>query len=174
MSKHGIIRRYTLEIEKIKSNLIPSFEEIKDYLHDFGFEISDRTLQRDIEQIRFEFGVDIQYNRDKNGYYIDYKNSINIESFFRFLEIVNTAELLTESLSESKEVLKYISFDNEGGLKGTELLKPILQAIKKQTYLQFNHHSFWHDEARETNEKWLYDYNYTRPHSALCWKSPKQ
>lgn len=148
MSKHGIIRRYTLEIEKIKSNLIPSFEEIKDYLHDFGFEISDRTLQRDIEQIRFEFGVDIQYNRDKNGYYIDYKNSINIESFFRFLEIVNTAELLTESLSESKEVLKYISFDNEGGLKGAELLKPILQAIKKQTYLQFNHHSFWHDEAK--------------------------
>ena len=41
----------------------------------------------------------------------DYKNSLNIESFFRFLEIVNTDELLTESLLESKDSLKYISFD---------------------------------------------------------------
>ena len=30
------------------------------------------------------------------------------------------------------------------------------------------------NEAREITEKWLYDYNYTRPHSALGWKSPKQ
>ncbi len=94
MSKHGTIRRYTLEIEKIRRGQSPSFDEIKNYLHNHGFEVGDRTIQRDIEQIRFEFGVEIKYNRDKNGYFIDYENSINIESFFRFLEIVNTAEWL--------------------------------------------------------------------------------
>lgn len=95
MSKHGTIRRYTLEIEKIRRGQFPSFQEIKDYLFEHGFEIGARTIQRDIEQIRFEFGIEIKYDRDKNGYYIDYVNSLNIESFFRFLEIVNTAELLT-------------------------------------------------------------------------------
>lgn len=30
------------------------------------------------------------------------------------------------------------------------------------------------NEAREITEKWIYDYNYLRPHSALGWKSPKQ
>jgi len=85
MSKHGTIRRYTLEIV---------------------------------------------YKRDKNGYFIDYENSINIESFFRFIEIVNTAELLTESLNECKDVFKNILFDTGGGLKGIESLKPLLEAIK--------------------------------------------
>src|SRR5690606_39093181 len=103
MSKHGTIRRYTLIIEKMKRGQFPSFQDIKTYLHDHGFEIGDRTIQRDIEQIRFEFGIEIKYDRTGNGYFIDYENSLNVESFFRFLEIVNTAELLTESLHESRD-----------------------------------------------------------------------
>jgi predicted DNA-binding transcriptional regulator YafY len=142
MSQHGIIRRYTLEIEKIKRATYPSFEEIKTYLDDFGFNLSSRTLQRDLESIRYEFGLDVQYHREKNGYYIDYENSLNIDSFFRFLEIVNTAELLTESLKDSRDALGYISFDMGGGLKGIELLKPILKAIKDHQKISFHHHSF--------------------------------
>ncbi len=144
MSKHGTIRRYTLEIELVKKGHYPSFEEIKDYLFEHGFEISRRTIQRDIEQIRVEFGIELMYERDKNGYFIDYENSLNIGAFFRFLEIVNTAELLTESLQESKDALKHISFDSEGGLKGTENLKPLLTAIKdhrKITFIHFNFHT---------------------------------
>jgi predicted DNA-binding transcriptional regulator YafY len=149
MSKHGTIRRYTLEIEKIRRGQLPTFEEIKEYLHNHGFEVGDRTIQRDIEQIRFEFGIEIKYNRDKNGYYIDYENSINIESFFRFLEIVNTAELLTESLHESKNSLKHISFDTGGGLKGIENLKPLLKAIKDNRKITFSHLNFHTNKIRK-------------------------
>ncbi|WP_163710235.1 helix-turn-helix transcriptional regulator [Mangrovibacterium lignilyticum] len=149
MSKHGTIRRYTLEIEKIRQSLYPSFIEIKEYLSQHGFEIGDRTLQRDIEQIRFEFGIEIKYGRDRNGYYIDYENSLNTESFFRFLEIVNTAELLTESLLQSKDTLKYISFDTGGGLKGIENLKPLLKAIKEQRKISFSHLNFHTKKTRK-------------------------
>lgn len=153
MSKHGTIRRYTLEIEKIRRKQFPSFQEIRDYLFDHGFEVGDRTIQRDIEQIRFEFGIEIKYNRDKNGYFIDYENSINIESFFRFLEIVNTAELLTESLNESKDALKHISFDTGGGLKGIENLKPLLKAIKDNRKITFNHFNFHTNKTRKYSVK---------------------
>lgn len=149
MSKHGTIRRYTLELEKIKTNQYPSFQEIKDYLYEHGFEIGDRTLQRDIEQIRFEFGIEVKYDRDKNGYCIDRENSINIESFFRFLEIVNTAELLTESLTESKDSLKHISFDTGGGLKGIDNLKPLLQAIMDHRKITFTHFNFHTEKSRK-------------------------
>lgn len=40
MSKHGTIRRYTLEIEKICRGQFPSFNVIKDYLFEHGFEVS--------------------------------------------------------------------------------------------------------------------------------------
>jgi len=149
MSKHGTIRRYTLEIEKISREQFPSFQEIKDYLFEHGFEIGDRTIQRDIEQIRFEFGIEIKYDRDKNGYYIDYENSLNTESFFRFLEIVNTAELLTESLLESKDSLKHISFDTGGGLKGIENLRPLLKAIKDNRKISFTHFNFHTEKSRK-------------------------
>jgi predicted DNA-binding transcriptional regulator YafY len=151
MSKHGTIRRYTLEIEKIKTNHFPSFQEIKDYLADHGFEVGDRTIQRDIEQIRFEFGMEIKYNRDKKGYYIDYENSLHIESFFRFLEIVNTAELLTNSLLESKNSLKHISFGSEGTLKGIENLKPLLEAINNNRKISFTHTNFHTDKSKKYN-----------------------
>jgi len=149
MSKHGTIRRYTLIIEKLKSNQHPSFEEIKRHLFNVGFEISNRTIQRDIEQIRYEFGIEILYNRFKNGYFIDYEKSINIESFFKFLEIVNTAELLTESLSESKETLNYILFENQGNLKGLEHLKTLLQAIKEKRIITFSHYNFSTEKTKE-------------------------
>ena len=142
MSKHGTIRRYTLIIEKLRRNQYPSFDEIKRHLFDVGFEISNRTIQRDIEQIRYEFSIEIMYDRFKNGYYIDYENSINIESFFKFLEIVNTAELLAESLSESKDALKHILFENQGNLQGLEHLKTLLQAIKEKRLISFSHYNF--------------------------------
>ena len=149
MSKHGTIRRYTLIIEKLRSNQYPSFGEIKKHLFNVGFEISDRTIQRDIEQIRFEFGIEIMYDRFKNGYFIDYDSSINIESFFKFLEIVNTAELLTESLSESKDTLNYILFENQGNLQGLEHLKTLLQAIKEKRIISFTHYNFSTEKTKQ-------------------------
>jgi len=148
MSRQGTIRRYTLIIEKINTGQFPSFTQIQDYLYDFGFSISNRTIERDFGAIRNEFGVEITYNRFKEGYFIDEEKSINIESFIRFLEIVNTAELLTQSLSESKEALNHISFDQAGGLKGVEHLPLVLKAIKDHQRIRIKHHTFYSDKSR--------------------------
>ncbi|HCX99501.1 MAG TPA: hypothetical protein DG754_05110, partial [Bacteroidales bacterium] len=128
--------------EKVKGKTFPSFLEIKECLSQEGFQISDRTVQRDFEQIRLEFGVEISYNRLKNGYYIDSEKSINVESFIRFLELVNTANIITESLHDSKKTLEYISFDGEGGLVGIENLKPLLKAVRENIVVAFDHFSF--------------------------------
>lgn len=77
MSNHTTIRRFTLEIEKINRGQFPSFREIKDFLNNHGFKLSDRTLERDFEQIRDEFGIEITFNRGKGGYFIDLENSVN-------------------------------------------------------------------------------------------------
>jgi predicted DNA-binding transcriptional regulator YafY len=148
MSKHGTIRRYTLLIEKIRRGAYPSFKDLKAYLFDHGFEVSNRTIQRDIEQIRFEFGIEIAYDRYKNGYYLDVENSLDIESFFGFLEVVNTAELLTESLQDTKNGLKHIAFDTGGGLKGIDHLKPLLKAIKEQRKITFTHFNFHTEKSK--------------------------
>jgi len=143
MSKQGTVRRYILIIEKLGRKQFPSFDEIKNYLSNHDFEVSNRTIQRDIEQIRSEFGIEIEYNRFKNGYYINEDLSPNIESFVRFFEIVNTADLLIESLKESKNTLDFISFEAQGSLKGIENLKSLLFAIKNHRVIKFSHENFY-------------------------------
>jgi len=143
MSHHTTIRRYTLIIEKIIGGTYPSFEMIKEYLERFDFPISKRTLQRDIEQIRNEFGVEVKYDRPKNGYVIDEEESVDMESFVRFLEIVSTADLMKESLQDSKDSLSYISFGSSGNLNGIEYLKPILNAIRHHVQIKVDHENYW-------------------------------
>jgi predicted DNA-binding transcriptional regulator YafY len=108
MSRQGTIKRYLLIVEKITLTKSPSFKVLRDHLLDHGFEISERTLQRNIEQIRYEFGIEIKYDRTQNGYYVDKEESINYDAFMKFLEIVSTADLLTESLKDGKEAMSYI------------------------------------------------------------------
>ncbi len=148
MSKHGAIRRYALIIEKVRRKLHPSFKDIRTYLFDHGFELSDRTLQRDIEQIRFEFGVEITYHRSHQGYYIDFEKSPNFDTFLRFLELANTAELLTESLKESHDSLEYISFESQGDLRGCEYLKPLLFAVRNHRVVSFVYEKFKSSSVR--------------------------
>lgn len=141
MSHQATIHRYTLIIEKIRKGY-PSLHELQDFLEKHDFEVSTRTLQRDIEQIRFEFGLGIKYNTTRKGYYLDTDQNLDMDAFFRFLEMVTTAHLLTETLQEGKEALHYISFEAEGSLKGIENLKLLLFAIKKKRKVAFMHHSY--------------------------------
>jgi predicted DNA-binding transcriptional regulator YafY len=142
MSKQGYIRRYSLIIELVSTNRFPSLTAIRNFLFDNGFEISMRTVQRDIEQIRYEFGIEITYEHERNGYFIDTEKSFNIDGFLRFLEIANTAELFMESLKESKDTLSFIQFESLGQLRGIENLKPLLFAIKNQRIIRFQHQNF--------------------------------
>jgi predicted DNA-binding transcriptional regulator YafY len=99
-------------------------------------------VQRDIEQIRFEFDIYIRYNRLQNGYFIHQDSVGQTENFIRFFELVNTAGLLSESLKQSREMLRYISFEAHGTLKGIELLRPLLMAAVQQRLIEFEYEDF--------------------------------
>ena len=71
MSRRGAIHRYFLIVEKIRRVGCPSFLEIPRYLKDQGFEINPRTLQRDISDLRDEFDIEIKYDRQRTGYFIE-------------------------------------------------------------------------------------------------------
>ncbi|AEH01984.1 YafY family protein [Lacinutrix sp. 5H-3-7-4] len=142
MSVQGKIKRYSLIIEKIKNGKNTSFEAIKSFLFDNGFEHTKRTIQRDFDNLRNEFGVEILYNSSKNNYFIDYENSPNFESFIRFLELVNTADLLKESFKSKSKSLEHIVFDNSEGLQGIQYLELFLTAIKQHREISFTHYNF--------------------------------
>lgn len=148
MKKHNKLKRYFLVFEKVRSRSHPTFSEIQDHLQSHEIEVSHRTLQRDIKDIREEFGINILYDRTSNRYSLDEVTSINVESFYRLLEIVTTADFIVENFQDGRELISYVEFDAKGLLRGVEHLRPILTAIRKRRYVEFTHQNFHTGRSR--------------------------
>lgn len=142
MSIQGTIKRYSLVIDHIRRSAFPSFKEIHELLQNEGFQISSRTLQRDLEDIRDEFGIEIAYDSSKKGYLIDYENSVNADYILHFLELAVSAQVMIDTLKEGKEALKYISFDSYDNFSGLSNIQKLLFAVKNCKEVTFKHTSY--------------------------------
>jgi len=150
MATHVITRRAYNIILFIYSKKYPSKKEILDYLKEYkDFDISSRTLERDFERIEADFGIEIKYDKLNNGYKIDKEKSNEIDSFFRFLEIVSVADIFNESLKDNNKILDYVSFDDSKSFKGIENLRQILLAISQKRDLYFEHYSFQNETVKK-------------------------
>jgi predicted DNA-binding transcriptional regulator YafY len=149
MSTLAKLKRFYLLVEKLEnSHFPPSFNEIyRDYKEE-GYTVSQRTIQRDIETLRNKFGIEIVYDKHKEGYYVDRNRSVNVNTFYRFLEYAKTAELLSESFGENKKNLDYIHFEAQGKLKGLNWLKDLMYAIQNKRWISFTHYKFTSEEGR--------------------------
>ena len=145
MSKRESISRLSLIIKKLKRN--PStYEEISDYLsreselQAYNFIISKRTFQRDLEDIRSLFNIEIKYDFSRKVYFIENEGQIEVTD--RILEAFDTFNALniTDRLS------KYIHFEKRKP-QGTENLYGLLHAIKNNFMIRFSYKKFWDDEA---------------------------
>ncbi|MBE2247118.1 MAG: WYL domain-containing protein [Candidatus Competibacteraceae bacterium] len=142
MSYRATIRRYLIIIERVSQQPYPTLQQINDALQEHGLDVSARTLQRNLESIRDEFGINITYNRSRHEYRIEESNSLNQDTFLHFLQIFHLADLLGDAIHRSSSVLNYIKFQNIGLLQGIHWLKDLLHAVKEHRYITFTHKSF--------------------------------
>lgn len=148
MSRQGTIRRYSLLLETLSAKAFPTFRDFQKRLADAGFEVSHRTVQRDLEQIRVEFGMEIVFDRAKNGYRVDEASSLDVDSFLRILQLGSTADLLIRSLAESRDTLQYVDVEDSGQLRGIEHLPTLLGAIRDRQVIRIDYGFFGTGEIR--------------------------
>jgi len=144
MATHVISRRIQYIIQYIYDSHFPSKSNMIEILKDHDFQVSPRTFDRDLERIRSDFGLEILYDKAKNGYYINEEESVKVGSFFKFLEIATVADIFSESLKDHNKIFEYVSFDDSKSFKGLANLKPILIAISEDRKLSFVHENFQH------------------------------
>jgi predicted DNA-binding transcriptional regulator YafY len=144
MSKRETIARYSLIIKKLRKHPA-TFNEISDYLEleselqEYNFVVSKRTFQRDLEDIRSLYNIDIQYDPSDKVYRIDFELEPELNE--RILEAYDTfhALNLTDRLSD------HIHFENRKS-RGTENLYGLLHAIKNQVQIKFTYLKFGEDK----------------------------
>lgn len=147
MSKRESITRYSLIIKKLRRNPA-TFEEIADYLErqseleEYDFNISKRTFQRDLNDIREVYKIDIQYDRSQQYYFISDDEHPEINE--RILEAFDTFNALNMADRLSND----IHFEKRRP-KGTEHLYGILHAIRNHLKIRFKYSSF-QDEGQTT------------------------
>lgn len=144
MSKRESIARYSLIIKKLRK-LPSSFSEISDYLAEesrlqgYKFDVSKRTFQRDLADIRVVYNIDIQYDYSKRVYYIDFDEQPEVnERILEAFDIFNALNI-TDRLSN------HIHFEKRRP-QGTENLYELLHAIKSGVQISFFYQKFGEDE----------------------------
>lgn len=144
MSKRETISRYSLIIKKLRKHT-STFAEIADYLaleselQEYNFSISKRTFQRDLDDIRSVYNIDIQYDFSRKVYFIydDEQPEVNE----RILEAFDTFN----ALNISDRLSNHIHFEKRRP-QGTENLYGLLHAIKNQVQIKFTYQKYWEDE----------------------------
>jgi predicted DNA-binding transcriptional regulator YafY len=147
MSKRESIARYSLIIKKLRKHS-STFSEIADYLdfeselQEYNFNVSKRTFQRDIEDIRSVYNIDIQYDFSRKVYFIDFEQQPELNK--RILEAFDTFN----ALNISDRLSDFIHFEKRRP-QGTENLYGLLHAIKNKVQISFSYHKFWEDEISQ-------------------------
>ena len=137
MSKVGYIQRYLLIIRKIRSNQYVSLENLANYIEEEisyyddteTIGVSQRTIQRDIGDMRRYFDIGIEYSKVNKGYYISEDVQSNLE---RILEPFD----LLGSLYADKRLLNFV-FTEKRKANGTEHLFSLIHAIKNAFIAEF-------------------------------------
>ena len=147
MSKRESIARYNLIIKKLRKQPA-DFEQISTYLsleselQEYNFNVSKRTFQRDLDDIRSLYNIDIVYDFSRRVYFIDFEEQPEVNE--RILEAFDTFN----ALNISDRLSNYIHFEKRRP-QGTENLYGLLHAIKNKVQISFSYKKFWEDEMSQ-------------------------
>ncbi|MCK9205242.1 MAG: WYL domain-containing protein, partial [Bacteroidales bacterium] len=163
MAKREYILRHQKIIQKLRAGKPVPFEGLQDYLrdqtelHSLDLCISKRTFQRDINEIRSIYGIDIHYDIPGGGYYIDAADTSDIQE-----RILESFDMIT-SLKMVHDVTRFIQFEKRRP-QGTRHFFGLLHAIKNRFVIHLTHQAFYRDEPvvhiiepwflKEFRERW--------------------
>lgn len=138
------LRRISLLLAYLKRNPYQNKQAILDYFDDNDKGFNERTLYRLNETLSRDFGIEIVFDYNYDGYYFDEGKSTNPKAFLSLLEILVTAELFSTNFKEKNNALSYVEFENRAAIETLPNFKTVLNAIQLQLPINFNHQSFYH------------------------------
>jgi predicted DNA-binding transcriptional regulator YafY len=145
MSRRESISRCNLIIKKLRrapaSYLeIATYLEQESVLQEYDFNVSQRTFQRDLTDIRSIYNIDIQYDFSLKHYFIEFdlKPEIN-ERIMEAFDIFNALNL-------SERISGYIDFEKKRP-QFTENIYGLIHAIENHSIITFTYHKYYDEEV---------------------------
>jgi predicted DNA-binding transcriptional regulator YafY len=150
MAGYKLLKRIEILLDILNHQPGISKSQIIDRLQErYEVVTSDRTLERDFKALADEFGIDVVYSKDNNGYALDTENQARVQSLLKFIELIHIGELFKEGLDDFELLKDKIELEDSSKFKGIEYLKEILLAIKKNKQIQFTHENYWKETEKQ-------------------------
>ena len=143
MSKHETLLRHQRIISKLRSKKEATFEEIAGYLRDqsefleYNLVISQRTFQREINEIRSLYNIDIRFNRSQKVYFIEEEENHDLSN--RLMEAFD----LISTLKMSEDLTRFIYFEKRKPL-GSNHFYVLLHAVRNRYVIDLTHRKYEH------------------------------
>jgi len=143
MDSYPMIKRFALIIERLKGQPAPSLKELKDFLEQEGFAVTTRTIQRDFDRLRDDFGLEIVLNKGQTYSIANVDDSQKFETLMRIIGLAQTSELLLQSVKDREESLSLLSFQHAAnGYAGLQHFERLYAAIKDCRVVTIEHENF--------------------------------
>jgi predicted DNA-binding transcriptional regulator YafY len=140
MSQRESISRCIIIINRLRKGPAP-FEAIAEKLkfeseiQGYDFNVSKRTFQRDLEDIRTLYNIEIKFDFSRKVYFIDSDQQPGINE--RMMDAFN----IFNALNLSDRVSEYISFER-GRATGSDHITLLLLSVKERKVLSFTYTKF--------------------------------
>jgi predicted DNA-binding transcriptional regulator YafY len=136
------IRNYSLIIDLLQRKKEVTLREIISFLEKHDVLISQRTIERYIQELRDDYDIISDCNRKTNMYSFNEENHGNLSKLLHLIHLVNSSELLMESIKNKDKTLSCLAFETSEGYAGSVNLEPIYSTIVKSRIISFDHENF--------------------------------
>jgi predicted DNA-binding transcriptional regulator YafY len=162
------IKRYAFIVARIQQGKYPSLKVLESMLESNDLKVSTRTLQRDIENLRTYYGLELEYSHDHQGYFLREESNAIAHVFLRLLHLLHPGTVVLDALRKGGK-LEYVHLGNDVAMSGIHQIQEIMQAIHGKKVIRFHHLNYVTEEQKrielqplllkEYHERW-YVYGY--------------
>ncbi len=133
------IRRFQIIIQSLEKGAFTK-KELIEKMEAQGFEVSNRTFERDLEDLRRDFNVELEYNTKLKAYVFE-KDSRDADRLKQVLELSQEVQALQASFFADANQRDRIQFEPFAS-KGTENLEILTNAIHEEKVILFRHFNY--------------------------------
>jgi predicted DNA-binding transcriptional regulator YafY len=146
MAKKDYILRYLLILKHLRQGKRARFTdiannlEVESEIYGYKTSLSKRTFQRDLNEIRTIFNIDIKCDRTDHMYYIDDFDNEDINArFIESFDLLNSFDLI-------RDVKSAVQIEKKNPT-GSENLYGVLHAFKNNLIIEIVHKKYWNIDS---------------------------
>lgn len=124
-----------------------SMNRMLDHMKQHGLEHNKRTIQRDIEELRTNFRIELVYNKKEDLYRIHHSSEAAVGRMMHLVEMNELVGFANYSMELGQVINNRIHFD-EVSHPGLNWLKPLLKTIAEEKQVQLNYFKYQSEESK--------------------------